>query len=196
MPIRTVVRCCFVLAALSLRYSAQLALAQETTGERVFFNAKVFTADPMSPFASAVVVRGDKILAVGTLPEVLKSASAAAERVDLRGGTLFPGFIDSHSHSVDGGLGLISADVSDKVQSIDQLPPFVAEAKRSGKGMMGDILEVDGMPLEFWSHTDDLNARFSTGPTRIRQSFFRAWTGIRAGRTSRCSSARGLLPHS
>ena len=177
MSLRTVVPCSFVLLALSPCHSVQHVLAQETTSERVFFNAKVFTADPVAPFASAVGVRGDKIVAVGTLPEVLKSVSAAAERVDLQGRTLFPGFIDSHSHSVDGGLGLISADVSDKVQSIDQLPPFVAEAKRSGKGMMGDILEVDGMPLEFWSHTDDLNARFSTGPYHDQAVFLRGMDG-------------------
>src|SRR5271166_2832884 len=177
MSLRTVVRCCFVLATLSLCLSAQLAPAQESTGERVFFNAKVFTADPAAPYASAVAIRGDKIVAVGTLPEVLKSVSAGAERVDLQGATLFPGFIDSHSHSVEGGLGLISADVSDKVQSIDQLPPFVAEAKSSGKGMMGDILEVDGMPLEFWSHTDDLNARFSTGPYQDQAVFLRGMDG-------------------
>ena len=177
MSLRTVVRCCFVLATLSLCLSAQLAPAQESTGERVFFNAKVFTADPAAPYASAVAIRGDKIVAVGTLPEVLKSVSAGAERVDLQGATLFPGFIDSHSHSVEGGLGLISADVSDKVQSIDQLPPFVAEAKSSGKGMMGDILEVDGMPLEFWSHTDDLNARFSTGPYQDQAVFLQGMDG-------------------
>jgi hypothetical protein len=162
---------------LSLCLSPRPAVAQETSGERVFFNAKVFTADPAAPYASAVAVRGDKIVAVGTLPEVLKSVSATAERVDLQRGTLFPGFIDSHSHSVDGGLGLISADVSDKVQSIDQLPPFVAEAKSSGKGMMGDILEVDGMPLEFWSHTDDLNARFSTGPYQDQAVFLQGMDG-------------------
>lgn len=177
MPIRAVVRCCFGLFALSLSHSAQLAVAQETAGDRVFFNAKVFTADPAAPFASAVVVRGDKIVAVGTLPEVLKSTSAGAEQVDLQGRTLFPGFIDSHSHSVDGGLGLISVDVSDKVQSIDQLPPFLAEGKSSGKGMMGDILEVDGIPLEFWSHTDDLNARFSTGPYQDQAVFLRGMDG-------------------
>ena len=177
MSLRTVVRCSFVLVALSLCHSVQHVLAQETTGERVFFNAKVFTSDPMAPYASAVAIRGDKIVAVGTLPEVLKSVSAATERVDLQGKTLFPGFIDSHSHSVDGGLGLISADVSDKVQSIDQLPRFVAEAKSSGKGMMGDILEVDGIPLEFWSHTDDLNARFSTGPYQEQAVFLQGMDG-------------------
>jgi len=28
----------------------------------------------------------------------------------------FPGFIDSHSHSIDGGMSLISADASEKVR--------------------------------------------------------------------------------
>ncbi len=137
--------------------------AQEKSGERIFFHAKVFTGDPQNPYAEAVAIRGDKILAVGNLPEVVKSVSATAERIDLEGKSLFPGFIDSHSHSIDGGLSLISADASEKVDTLDQLAPFVDDAKKTGKGMRGDILEILGLPLEFWSHPDVLNAEFSTG---------------------------------
>ncbi len=137
--------------------------AQAGTGERIFFHAKVFTGDPENPYAEAVAIRGEKILAVGSLAEVEKAASASAERIDLEGKSLFPGFIDSHSHSIDGGLGLISADASEKVHTLKELPAFVAEAKKTGRGMRGDILEILGMPLEFWSHTDVLNAEFSTG---------------------------------
>jgi predicted amidohydrolase YtcJ len=137
--------------------------AQESSGERVFFHAKVFTGDPQNPYAEAVAIRGDRIIAVGNLPEVVKAASANAERIDLEGKSLFPGFIDSHSHSIDGGLGLIGADASEKVETLDQLAPFVEEAKRAGRGMRGDILEIQGMPLAFWSHTDVLNAEFSAG---------------------------------
>src|SRR6204780_5358156 len=146
----------FVLATVSLR-------AQGTSGERIFFHAKVFTGDPENPYAEALAIRGDKIIAVGNLTEVLKSMSASAERVDLQGKTLFPGFIDSHSHSIDGGLGLIGADASDKVFSLPQLPPFVENAKKTHRGMRGDILEIQGLPLEFWSHPDILNADFSAG---------------------------------
>src|SRR5580700_11636877 len=117
--------------------------------DKIFFHAKVFTADPQNPYAEAVAIRGDKILAVGNLKEVEKSAAPTAERIDLEGKTLFPGFIDSHSHSIDGGLNLISADASEKVESLDQLPPFAADAEKTGKGMRGDILEIFGMPLEF-----------------------------------------------
>ncbi len=150
-----------LFAAASLLLSS--LQAQDNSADRILFHAKVFTADPQNPYAAAVAIRGDKILAVGTLPDVVKSASANAERIDLEGKTLFPGFIDSHSHSIDGGLGLIAADASEKVTSLDQLPPFAAAAKESGKGMRGDILEILGLPLAFWSHLDVLNADFSTG---------------------------------
>jgi predicted amidohydrolase YtcJ len=139
------------------------SFAQGTADERIFFNAQVFTADPMNPYASAVAIRGGKIVAVGNLPEVSAAVAPAAERVDLGGKTLFPGFIDSHEHAVDGGLGLISADASEKVNTVDELAAFATEAKRSGRGMQGAILEVRGIPLEIWSHNQELNARFGTG---------------------------------
>lgn len=138
--------------------------AQENSGERIFFHAKVFTGDPQNAYAEAVAIRGDKIVAVGTLPEVAKAVAANAERIDLDGKSLFPGFIDSHSHSIDGGLSLISADASEKVHALNELAPFAAQAKKTGVGMRGDVLEILGLPLEFWSHTDVLNSDFSTGP--------------------------------
>ena len=138
--------------------------AQENSGERIFFHAKVFTGDPQNAYAEAVAIRGDKIVAVGTLPEVAKAVAPNAERIDLDGKSLFPGFIDSHSHSIDGGLSLISADASEKVHALNELAPFAAQAKKTGVGMRGDVLEILGLPLEFWSHTDVLNSDFSTGP--------------------------------
>jgi hypothetical protein len=136
------------------------AFAQD---ERVLYHAQVFTADPQNPYADAVAIRAGKIVAVGNLPEVLKSVSPNAERIDLQGKSLFPGFIDSHSHSIEGGLSLIAADATDKVHSVSELPAFVDEAKKSGRGMRGDIVEVQGLPLETWSHPDVLNQDFSTG---------------------------------
>jgi predicted amidohydrolase YtcJ len=151
--------------------------AQANSHERIFFHAKVFTADPQNPYAEAVAIRADTIIAVGTLPEVSKSVSANAERVDLEGNSLFPGFIDSHSHSIDGGLNLISADATDRVNSLNQLPPFAEDAKRTGKGMRGDILEILGLPLEFWSHLDVLNADFSTGAYQNQSVLLRGMDG-------------------
>lgn len=151
--------------------------AQSSSGEQVFFDAKVFTGDAQNPYAEAVAIRGDKIVAVGSFAEVEKSVSAKAERVDLEGRSLFPGFIDSHSHSIDGGLSLISADASEKVETLDQLAPFVDNAKKTGKGVRGDVLEILGLPLEFWSHPDVLNAEFSTGAYEKQSVLLRGMDG-------------------
>ena len=165
-----------LLAAASL-LTISLAWSQDSSADRILFHAKVFTADPQNPYAEAVALRGDKIVAVGNLSEVEKSVSATAERIDLDGKTLFPGFIDSHSHSIDGGLNLISADVTEKVDSLKQLPPFVADAKKSGTGMRGDILEILGLPLEFWSHPDVLNTDFSADPYANQSVLLRGMDG-------------------
>lgn len=46
----------------------------------------------------AIAVRDGRIVAVGTSAAVAKAAGRAARRVDLKGRTLLPGFIDAHGH--------------------------------------------------------------------------------------------------
>jgi len=131
--------------------------------ERILYNGKVFTGDSDHPYAEAVAIRDDKIVAVGSRAEVAKSVGEGAESVDLQGHCLLPGLIDSHQHAIDGGVTLITADVGDKVHSIDDLVAFAAEAKKNGRGMRGDALYITGLSLGFWSKTEKLNARFSAG---------------------------------
>ena len=131
--------------------------------ERILYNARIFTAESEHPYAEAVAIRGDKIVAVGSRVDVERMVGKQAERVDLQGQWLLPGFIDSHTHSIQGGLSLLSADVGDKMQSMEDLVTFVAEAKKGGKGMRGNVLSISGMPLALWSKTEELNAHFSTG---------------------------------
>lgn len=131
--------------------------------ERVFYNAKIFTAEPEHPYAEAVALRGDKIVAVGSRVEVAKTVGKKAESTDLQGKTLIPGLIDSHIHALHGGLMLAGADVGDRVNSINELAAFVAEAVKSRKGMRGDILMITGIPLAVWSKIEELNSKFNSG---------------------------------
>jgi predicted amidohydrolase YtcJ len=168
--------------------------AQGTAADRILFHAKVFTGDPQNPYAEAVAIHGGKIIAVGNLSEVAQQASPNSERIDLQGNTLFPGFIDSHSHSIDGGFNRLSADASEKVHALDELSPFVAEAKKSGRGMRGDIVEILGLPLEFWSHTDILNARFSTGRYENQPVLLRGMDGHTAWANRVLLKRAGITP--
>ena len=132
--------------------------------ERVLYNGKIFTAEPEHPYAEAVAIHGDKIVAIGNRGEVSKAVASGVEMIDLKGDFLVPGLIDSHCHAVDGGLTLLSADIGENVSSVDELAAFAAEAKKSGRGMEGDILTVSGIPLAFWSKNKELNERFNSGP--------------------------------
>jgi hypothetical protein len=67
---------CLLLAFLFFSCAFDIPLhAQGSANERIFFNAKVFTAEPENPYAEAVAIRGDKIVAVGTYSEVARSVS-------------------------------------------------------------------------------------------------------------------------
>ena len=65
----------------------------------VYLGADIVTMSEQAPRAEAVCVSGGRIECVGGRDEVLGYARAGEyEIVDLGGGTLYPGFIDSHSH--------------------------------------------------------------------------------------------------
>jgi len=64
----------------------------------VVTGGKVLTMDWDQPMAEAIAVMGDRILAVGTNEQILSFAGASTIRVDARGMTVAPGFIDAHSH--------------------------------------------------------------------------------------------------
>lgn len=49
-------------------------------------------------YREAVLVRGDRIEAVGPLESLRRAAGRGVRAVNLRGGTLTPGFVDSHIH--------------------------------------------------------------------------------------------------
>ena len=141
------------------------ALAQTNNpAERIFYNAKVFTAESQHPYAEAVAIRGDKIVAVGSRAAVTKAVGGGAQSIDLHGKSLLPGLIDSHVHPILGGFILSSPDAGDdKVRSVADLAAIAAEAMKSGRGMQGDILMISRIPLTIWSKTNELNAVFNAG---------------------------------
>lgn len=67
--------------------------------EKVLYtNGNIVTMDADDSHVEAVLTCGDRIEAVGTAEELRPLAGPCAKEVDLRGKTLYPGFIDTHSH--------------------------------------------------------------------------------------------------
>jgi hypothetical protein len=67
-------------------------------GDVIFHNGLLLTMDGDQPTAEAILVRGERIEAVGINSEVLALRQASTTVIDLGGLTLMPGFVDAHSH--------------------------------------------------------------------------------------------------
>ena len=67
---------------------------------KLYTGAKIVTLyDPM-PIVEAVCVIGERIHSMGSLEDMERYAALCGEyeKIDLGGGVLYPGFIDTHSH--------------------------------------------------------------------------------------------------
>ena len=71
--------------------------------ELLLTGGRVITMDAVRPLAEAVLVRGERIAAVGSVGQLLPLASPAARRLDLGGRCLIPGFNDNHLHALSMG---------------------------------------------------------------------------------------------
>src|SRR5258706_14186839 len=90
-----------VTASLFVLLAAQLAGTE--TPECIYYNGKVVTAGSV-PAAEAFRVKGGRFLAVGSTAEMKKTAGPATKLVDLKGRTVLPGLMDSHTHPITAAL--------------------------------------------------------------------------------------------
>jgi predicted amidohydrolase YtcJ len=137
--------------------------ADESDQAQILYDAQVFTAENDHPYAEAVAIRGDRILAVGSLPAVEQAAGPGAQKIDLNGKFLMPGMIDAHAHPIAGGMTLIQANFPDTADSVPALVQFVAEKMRTNESRLGDVLVVNGIDIGYWSHADEIDAALSSG---------------------------------
>ncbi|HEX3159050.1 MAG TPA: amidohydrolase [Gemmatimonadaceae bacterium] len=86
----------------------------------VLLGGRVFTADSTRPWAQALAIRGDRIVAVGTTSSVLALAGPATRRIRLGGRVVVPGFNDAHAHLASSIPGVAFRTSDDPVPD----PPF------------------------------------------------------------------------
>ncbi|MGH7657874.1 MAG: amidohydrolase, partial [Gemmatimonadales bacterium] len=80
----------------------------------LIITGKIWTGDRERPDAQAVAIRGDSIITVGDSAEILAQfLGDETRRLDNGAGTVMPGFMDSHTHFIDGGYQLASVELRD-----------------------------------------------------------------------------------
>lgn len=117
--------------------------------DRLLFNGKVWIGSITGRTAQAVLISGEHIAAVGTNSDMLAAAPADAERTDLDGHLVLPGFIDSHVHFFWGALSLASVDLHDADTSAE----FVRRIAARASARPGEWILYGNWDHERWGGT-------------------------------------------
>jgi predicted amidohydrolase YtcJ len=107
-----------VLATLFLGCAGPV-LAADT----LLVHGHIYTGNPTQPWAESVLVSGTRVAAIGTDREVRGKAGHGVQVVDLKGRTVIPGIVDSHTHVIYGGFALHGLNLSTAERSITPEKP-------------------------------------------------------------------------
>ncbi len=75
-------------------------------------NGRIWTGDSGQPWADAVAIRRNRIVAVGDNLQVAATAGPNTHVIDLSGRLTIPGFDDSHTHLIRGALRSLRVDLA------------------------------------------------------------------------------------
>ena len=113
---------CLVL--LSLVFCCSAADAQQP--DTIYYNGKIITEWDQHPNAQAVAIRGDRFVAVGADADVLRTAAAATQKIDLHGKSVVPGLIEGHAHPIMAALSEIDGPVP-VFHSIPEIQAYIRQ---------------------------------------------------------------------
>lgn len=96
----------------------------------LYYNGTILTMNDSYPKAEAVLVEDGRIAKIGTVGEVFLYKKEDTVCIDLKGQTMLPGFIDSHSHFTGLANSLSQCDLSqtkDFADIIAKMKEFIDE---------------------------------------------------------------------
>jgi predicted amidohydrolase YtcJ len=85
---------------------AQVPKDAKNGADTIVLHGRIYTLNAKQPWAQALAIRADRIVAVGDDAAITKFRSAGTKVIDAGGQLVLPGFVDCHIHFIDGSLSL------------------------------------------------------------------------------------------
>jgi len=113
--------------------------APKPLADTVILHAKVYTVDADRPWAEAIAISGEKILAVGDEKSIEALRGPKTNVIDAQQKLVLPGFIDSHIHFMEGSqlLPQVHLDDTKNLAEIQALVKAYALAHPAAKWVLG-----------------------------------------------------------
>jgi predicted amidohydrolase YtcJ len=150
---------------------------------KLLYNANIYTLNKSQPKASAILIAGGRIIAVGERDKLEGIAHGKVEKQDMQGGTILPGLTDAHIHIQHYALflGRIDCETRTKEECLRRV------AERAKKAKPGEWILGHG-----WNHNEwadkaelpiaaDLDAAAPNNPVYLTaKSLHAAWANTAA----------------
>jgi predicted amidohydrolase YtcJ len=193
LPIVAVVLCLAGVAA-----SGVVARSQQQPADIILSNGKVVTVDDRFSIASAVAIRGERIVAVGSNRDVAAFTGAGTRQIDLAGRTVIPGLIDNHMHLLRAGTTWqheVRLDgVESRAAALDRLR---ARAKTTPRGEW--IYTLGGWAMEQFADDKtpftraELDRAVPDHLVFLQASYYRGYLNSRAAETLGVTAPTGIV---
>lgn len=115
--------------------------AQNAAPDLILVGGKVFTATDSAPWATAVAIRGERIIAVGAEQEIRALAGRSTRVQELGGRVVVPGFNDAHMHVSPrrGGTYVAFAEMDPPLRAVLDSITAVATRVPAGEWIRADV---------------------------------------------------------
>ncbi|MEM6723209.1 MAG: amidohydrolase [Bacteroidota bacterium] len=118
----------------------------------IVVNGQIYTVDAENTIVEAIAIKGDRILATGTIAEMEAFKGPDTETLDLEGQSAYPGFIEGHGHFSGIGFSLINLNLM-KTKNWNEIVAMVAEKAKDAEP--GEWIVGRGWHQEKWDETPD-----------------------------------------
>ncbi len=155
------------LTAVAMAVMAVACNNSKQPADMIITNARIWTGNAEQPFAEAMAVSGDTIVAVGSQKQVMRHSRETGIVIDLGGMFVAPGFIDSHLHLLQGGSNLASVQLrnaSTPEEFIKRIKDY-AKTLKPGTWILGG--DWDGMGWESLPHREWIDSVTPDNPVFV-----------------------------
>jgi len=137
----------------------------------ILVNGKVLTMDRSDTTAEAIAVKEGKIAKVGDSQEIERFAGSETKRIDVKGKTVIPGFIDAHTHN--DMYGMMTSDLVvdchiPPLESVDDI--LKAIKKRADSAPAGELILGQGRTFQPYPTKEQLDEVAPNHPVIIKPS--------------------------